>query len=99
MTQKRVRATEPTGAIPYWVRFDEGAPGCVQAANHAEARDLAEAKTGRGVVEVKELPYPASPRLVTYDSGAGYGVTPSFCIDPQSCQGFTSCPKRRSCTE
>jgi len=84
----------------YWVTMENGATGCAYAESEAAARALAEKRAGgkTTVKKVETLPYPASPRLDALD-GWGKGQHPSFCYDPKSCAGRSSCPKSYACSE
>jgi hypothetical protein len=77
---------------PYWLVFLGREAACVESSSEIEARILGEQLTKRDVVGIWPLPYPAEPRL-------GASTTPSFCFQPETCKGRTSCPRRHSCTE
>ena len=79
---------------PYWIKFETGPSGCVEAANEEEALKLASQITGRKAVKAETLPYPATPRL-----NPSPDSMPSFCWDPENCKGRRSCPKHISCIE
>ena len=83
---------------PFWIKFETGAPGCVEAQTLDEAKAIAEQITGRKATGGDCLPYPASPRLNTHSYG-GHGPCPSFCYTPAECAGRSSCPKRRACDD
>lgn len=84
----------------YWVKFNGRTPGCVEAKSEAEASALAKQITGHEVVSCKILPYPANPRLNGVDGwDHTKGECPSFCYNPEKCQGHTACPQHYSCTE
>lgn len=80
--------------IPFWVTFETGVPGCVEAKSEQEAREIATGIQGK-VVSVACLPYPARPRLNAREQGA----CPSFCFTPSECVGRSSCPRRMSCCD
>ena len=87
---------------PYWIRFKNQKPGCVEAENEQEARKLASEITGSEVENIDRIPYPADPRLNTYEYLFGDGkksVCPSFCYTPMQCLGRGSCPKSYACSE
>lgn len=85
--------------VPFWVTFKGHKPGCVEAPTLLEAATEAQRLTNGSAVETcQRLPYPATPRLNQYEDPQ-YGVTPAFCHAPEKCQGRTSCPQRRSCTD
>lgn len=78
---------------PFWVTFSGSVKaGCVEAYTEKEAQEQA-AKLG-GVVTLKELPYPADPRLSEAKSDC-----PPFCYSPRQCQGRTACPQSYACSE
>ena len=84
----------------YWVKFNGRNPGCVEAKSETEAITIAKEITGNEVVSCKILPYPARPRLNGKDGwDASKGECPSFCYQPEKCQGHTSCPQHYSCTD
>lgn len=82
----------------FWLTFNERPAGCVEALDEAAAAATAKEITGFDATSVKSLPYPANPRINTYDDPK-YGVCPSFCFKPGECCGNTSCPQRYSCVE
>lgn len=86
----------------FWCVFDNGRSGCVEADDFTAAQ-VAARVAGLGTVkDIKVLPYPAEPRLITktYENPSGTRYTiPSFCYTPRECCGKTCCPKRRSCDE
>ena len=86
----------------YWIKFENGTRGCVEAESQADAERIAAELEGDKVASSKVLPYPASPRLNEVEhvtsSGQKY-ITPSFCFKPDQCCGFTACPQNYSCTE
>lgn len=76
---------------PYWVVFRDRSDGTIEADSWSDA-GLKAAAFGT-VVEIKQLPYPAEPRL-------GEKTTcPSFCISPLTCSGRSSCPRSYACSE
>lgn len=77
---------------PYWVRFVEAPSVCIEAQTIEGVYPQAAAH-GK-VTTVKVLPYPAEPRVSVARS-----MMPCFCVDPDKCQGRTSCPRKVSCTE
>ncbi|WP_417615378.1 hypothetical protein [Parasphingorhabdus sp.] len=99
--------------MAFWVKFETGEPGCVEVEfekmnglSPKEQTSLvietAERETGRKVVSVDRIPYPASPRLVKVYYEIKPGVKeacPSFCYSPEQCKGRSSCPKNYSCCE
>lgn len=88
-----------------WIAFIDGSRGCIlQPPDHPgkmsfdEASKLAEEITGKKVISLEGLPYPASPVLnQNSDWPAGWAMT--LCFDPENCKGRSSCPKRRACSE
>jgi len=82
----------------FWLKFNERPSGCVEAKDEAAAAALAKEITGFDAVSVKNLPYPANPRINQYDDPK-HGVCPSFCFAQVKCSGNTSCPQRYSCVE
>ena len=82
----------------YWLTFEGHKPGCVDAQSEYDAREIGKHLTKCKVETVKGLPYPASPRIYAYEHPV-VGVTPSFCMHPEKCTGFGSCPRSYSCTE
>jgi len=76
---------------PYWVKFSDRKPGCIEAATKDDAMLLAE-EFGKPI-SAEILPYPASPQL-----GPTYGC-PAFCWKPEECKGRTSCPRRFACSD
>lgn len=81
----------------YWVTFEDGSAGCVQARSNEDVDAVATEATGKEVHDVKVLPYPAEPRLRVVEHDR-YGRSPSFCYRPGECAGRTSCPTNPSCT-
>lgn len=81
----------------FWVTFDNGQTGCVQAHDEKEAGEVGQRERGHVVAKVQSLPYPATPRI--NPEGRGGDNTPSFCYRPKECAGRTSCPHRRSCVD
>lgn len=81
----------------WWLTFDSHEPGCVEAPTAEEASAIADKLIGYVATSVKSLPYPASPRINIYKSEGGDNC-PSFCFQPQTCAGRSSCPKLRSCS-
>lgn len=78
----------------FWVTFHDRSGGTVQGDAPDRFADATERalKLGR-VRSVKELPYPADPRLDVRSD------CPSFCYSPSGCAGKTSCPHRYACSE
>lgn len=81
----------------YWVKFSGRGAGCVEAESEDKAKEIAKTETGFDVVSVKQIPYPANPRINKHVDPQ-YGACPSFCFKPEQCCG-TCCPQRYSCTE
>lgn len=76
--------------------------GCVTADDIGAAVDIVRMKFRNPAInEISVLPYPADPRWdVGMEKPSLDGpVCPSFCYEPESCKGQTSCPKRPSCVE
>ena len=76
-----------------------GATSEERAAAHTKRRDAVRAdvraraeKLGK-VKTIETLPYPAVPVLDQRSN------CPAFCWNPNTCQGRTSCPRRRSCDD
>lgn len=82
----------------FWLKFNERPSGCVEAKDEKAAAAIAKEITGFDAASVKNLPYPANPRINQYDDPK-HGVCPSFCFAPTKCAGNTSCPQRYSCVE
>ena len=82
----------------FWLTFSERGAGCVEAESEVKAAAIAKQITGFDATSVKDLPYPAKPRINEYVDPK-YGVCPSFCFKPAECCGNTSCPQRYSCVE
>lgn len=79
---------------PYWVEFEAGGgAACVEADSQEEARERAKTLTGREVVAVSRIPYPAEPRI------GQRSECPSFCFFPHACRGYSSCPRSYACSE
>jgi|GEM_PF-2007285 len=78
---------------PYWIHFIDHNPGCVEAENEENAKQIALKITGAEVTSCNILPYPADPRINKLSE------CPSFCYDAEHCKGRTSCPKRPACSE
>ena len=67
---------------------------CVEAESaDAAKRKLEETGWEGKCTAVKTLPYPADPRV------GEQSETPSFCWQPNSCAGRSSCPRSVSCTD
>jgi hypothetical protein len=67
---------------------------CVEAKTPAEAKKkLEEAGWEEKATDAKPLPYPADPRV------GEQSQCPSFCWQPNSCAGKSSCPRNVSCSE
>ena len=79
--------------IAYWVTFENGQKGCVEAADIASALRTGADYIGKKAVSAERLPYPAVPRIGPVSD------TPSFCYAPKDCVWHTSCPKNPACTE
>jgi hypothetical protein len=82
----------------FWLTFNEREAGCVEAKDEQAAAAVAKEITGFDATSVKDLPYPAAPRINKYEDPR-YGVCPSFCFTPKTCCGRTSCPQSYSCVE
>lgn len=82
----------------YWVTYNGTQTGCIEATDEKAAAALTKEITGFDATSVKDLPYPANPRLNKYEHPS-YGVCPSFCFAPATCCGRTSCPQSYSCVE
>lgn len=91
-------APPPPSVSPYWLIFENGGRGCVEALTEADAREIGARLVGSPATGCERLPYPADPRLTHHEHSAGV-VCPSFCYAPHQCKGRTSCPQRISCTE
>ena len=77
----------------YWVSFESGSAGCVQAVDMAAANERVAVI---GVPQsVKILPYAAKPYLFPDDM---QGV-PDLCYQPNVCAGSSACPNARACSE
>jgi hypothetical protein len=85
-------------AVPWWVTFQDGSTGCVEAPTEAKAITLASELQGRPATTAQRLPYPAQPRLNAVSQG-DHGPCPSFCWIPRACAGRLSCPRPRSCDD
>jgi hypothetical protein len=77
----------------YWLIFPTAEAGCVEAESEGEANIIGQKERGEPPKTIKILPYPADQRI-----GKRTG-TPSFCFQPDKCQGRSSCPRRISCVE
>jgi hypothetical protein len=82
----------------YWIKFPSKPAGCVQADDEDKAKAIAFEAMGEEPKSCQSLPYPATPRINKIEHPQ-WGVTPSFCFDPDRCAGKTSCPKNYSCVE
>ena len=82
----------------FWVVFENGHKGCVEADSAESAATIGGEVVGFKATSVKRLPHPADPRINKHIDPK-YGVTPSFCFKPEQCCGNTACPQRYSCTE
>lgn len=91
--------------MSYWVtltkavllRGRDRSKVCVDAPNQETARAITVEKLGikpEQIASVQTLPYPSEPRLNYTD-----GSCPSFCIQPDKCAGYSSCPKNYACSE
>ncbi len=78
---------------PFWVESQEGRGVCVEADTPEEASRVAGEVTGKVMVRVQVLPYPAEPRI------GDRSDFPSFCHSPRQCAGRGCCPQSYSCTE
>jgi len=77
---------------PFWVTFtNRQASVCVEASSVEAARIVA-SEVGP-VDQVRDLPYPASPRL------GAQSDCPAFCYAPDTCAGRSACPKSYACSE
>jgi putative SOS response-associated peptidase YedK len=85
-------------ARSWWLTFGGRPAGCVEAPTEADAGAIAVEATGHSPTSVRPLPYPADPRINTYDDPTT-GVSPSFCLHPAECAGHTACPRRPSCVD
>ena len=74
----------------YWVEFEDGQKGTIEADGIEDAHNTARAVNPDSPREVFSLPYPAEPTLMKID-------TPTFCWKPNECKGRTSCPGKPSC--
>lgn len=83
---------------PYWVTFEDSSGGCCDGLSISDAAQRATEITEKKVSEVDILPYPASPIIWQYKHPE-YGSCPPFCWSPKTCQGYSSCPKNRECSE
>lgn len=74
--------------------------GTVCARDESAAKTLFKELTGEEAVKCGRLPYGASPALniIVYPGGST-SAQGSFCFDPDNCMGYSSCPKRRACSE
>lgn len=77
----------------FWVSFNNRESGTIEAADIAAAREAG--KPFGEVTKVAVIPYPSRPVLVQ----SADNKTPPFCYSPDSCQGRTSCPNSRACSE
>jgi hypothetical protein len=77
----------------FWVEFEKHHAVCIEAATAEDASRLALAATGEAATKVRDLPYPAIPRV------GEQSECPAFCYSPQECAGRTSCPKSYACSE
>jgi hypothetical protein len=82
----------------YWLKFPTKPSGCVEADDEKTARSIATEAQGQAPKSCQDLPYPGDPRINRVEHPK-WGVTPSFCIDPNRCAGRTSCPRNYSCVE
>ena len=76
--------------IPYWIKFLNRDPVCIEASSAEDAR--AEAKPLGVVDEIRRLPYPANPNH-------SKSPTINLCYSPEECKGRSSCPKGYACSE
>lgn len=67
--------------------------GSIDAPNKYRAMQLFKEITGCNAETCDILPYPSEPRL-NHERDC-----PSFCFQPDICQGNTCCPRRFSCCE
>lgn len=86
---------------PYWITLADGRVGCAvvsvsELLTDEQVKNLpidqwVGEQLGSQVVNMKTLPYAASPLLLGSDM--------TLCYSPTECAGRTSCPKRRSCCD
>jgi len=76
----------------YWVTFSDRPAASVWTETEETARTIAE-RHGT-VAKIEILPYPAEPRLDDPTHSM-----PSFCWQPTSCAGKTSCPRDFPCVD
>lgn len=81
--------------IPYWVIFTDRAPGCVDAKDMGDVRELAATNGWGTIASIRILPYHRAPVLNPKPDGA----TMTLCTGGAECEGRTSCPKRYACSE
>lgn len=81
--------------MAYWIEFEDGTAGCVDAAPKGQAIEKYAATIGRGpVASVQRLPYPRRPRLTHNDT------CPTFCIGPlEQCLDRGACPREYACND
>jgi hypothetical protein len=88
----------------YWITFTDLSHGYCEGHNAYDAKAIAEKLTGKTVPgnkwnpDLPTLPYPAEPVIWQLDHPV-HGKCPAFCYRPEQCQGRTSCPQKRACTE
>lgn len=83
----------------FWVDFEDGSAGYVEAKDMREAATIADEKTGKKSKSVRTLPYPADPIIHRGEPHPEYGHCPAFCYTPKQCAGKSSCPKSYACSE
>lgn len=84
---------------PFWC-VGSTKRGSVCAADESVARAVFKEITGEDALKCGRLPYGASPSLnIIVYSETSTSAQGNFCFDPDNCMGYSSCPKRRACSE
>jgi hypothetical protein len=79
----------------WWVDFESGTPGCIEAPDEATVIAIARVKLGRGTKEISRIPFPAEPRL--HKNTALNGAAPSYCWNPVKCAQARGCSDPKGC--
>ncbi len=89
----------------FWLKFTDGSHGYCQGESEYDAKTIAEKVSGKVVsggkyqdIAAKPLPYPASPVIWQFDHPV-HGKCPTFCYQPNRCQGRTCCGQNPACSE
>lgn len=81
--------------MPWWITFKDGSAGCINSGAEGEAIAKAERIVAMPVESCKPLPYSAYRQIL--DKGEPRAM--DFCMSPERCAGWLSCPRPYSCTE